>query len=139
MSAQHTSRVIGPLLRWIWPDISLVTVAAVQLAVRKAAHLTEYAILAILLARVTDSPVVPRRWQCGVLVMMIAVPYAALDEFHQSFVLSRTPSILDVMIDTIGALIGLLASCFRGRRSPGADAIAQAPAEKLAARRVRRR
>ncbi len=51
MSAEHTSRYIGPFLHWLWPDISNVTVASVQMAVRKAAHVTEYAVLGLLLAR----------------------------------------------------------------------------------------
>ena len=51
MSAQHTSRFIEPFLRWLNPDISAASILAVQLVVRKAAHVTEYAILAALLLR----------------------------------------------------------------------------------------
>src|SRR5688500_10779108 len=51
MSAEHTSRFIGPFLRWFAPDITDATIASIQLVVRKSAHLTEYAILAALLYR----------------------------------------------------------------------------------------
>src|SRR6266568_4467469 len=51
MSAEHTSRIIGPLLHWFKPDISAETIARVQFYVRKAAHVTEYAILAMLFWR----------------------------------------------------------------------------------------
>ena len=51
MSAEHTSRILTPLLRWWNPDISPAAIAQVHFFVRKAAHLTEYAILAGLLCR----------------------------------------------------------------------------------------
>ena len=51
LSAEHTSRFIGPFLRWFAPDVSAATIASIQLIVRKCGHLTEYAILAALLCR----------------------------------------------------------------------------------------
>ena len=65
---------------------------------RKGAHMTEYAILAVLLVRATGS----YAWAFG-----LAVAYAATDEFHQTFVRGRHGSPLDVAIDAAGALIGL--------------------------------
>ena len=56
MSSQHTSRVIGPILRWVFPGISEETVSRVQLVVRKCGHLTEYAVLAWLLWRAWRKP-----------------------------------------------------------------------------------
>jgi VanZ family protein len=110
MSAEHTSRIIGPVLRWFNPDISAETIAQIQFIVRKTAHITEYAILASLLWRAFRAGV---RWQTRMLRLFIAVwfvcaVFAASDEFHQSFVPSRTASAHDVMIDICGALIGLL-------------------------------
>ena len=66
---------------------------------RKLAHMTEYAILAVLLLRATGS----YAWAFG-----LAVAYAATDEFHQLFVRGRHGSPLDVGIDAIGALAGPL-------------------------------
>ena len=104
LSAEHTSRFIGPFLRWFAPGISEATIVSVQIVVRKIGHLTEYAILAALLYRAfrqhRDRPVT--------LSFIVAALYAALDEFHQSFVTSRTGSPLDVLIDSTGALIGLV-------------------------------
>src|SRR5207253_1241291 len=51
MSAEHTSRIIGPLLHWLFPTISPSTVLRVQFLMRKFAHVSEYAILAVLLYR----------------------------------------------------------------------------------------
>jgi VanZ family protein len=104
LSAEHTSRFIGPFLRWFVPDVSDSTVASIQLVVRKCAHLTEYAILAALLFRALR---LHRERMFGVAFILAAL-YAALDEFHQSFVASRTSSAWDVAIDCIGALIGLV-------------------------------
>jgi VanZ family protein len=65
---------------------------------RKGAHMTEYAILAVLLARATTSYL----W-----AFPLTVAYAASDEVHQLFVRGRHGSPIDVGIDAIGALIGL--------------------------------
>src|SRR5437762_14140264 len=51
MSAEHTSRFIVPFLRWLKPDISPETLASIHFIVRKCAHLSEYAVLALLLLR----------------------------------------------------------------------------------------
>lgn len=108
MSAQHTSRFIGPFLLWLNPDISPETIRAVQFAVRKAGHVTEYAILAALLLRGLhrDSGALSPRHALWALA--IASAYAALDEYHQSFVASRTGSPSDILIDASGALLGVV-------------------------------
>ncbi|HSV63434.1 MAG TPA: VanZ family protein [Chthoniobacterales bacterium] len=104
LSAEHTSRFIGPFLRWFAPDVSDATIASVQLVVRKCGHLTEYAILAALLYRAFRQ----HRDRVLGLAFLAAALYAGLDEFHQSFVASRTASPWDVAIDCAGAVIGLL-------------------------------
>ena len=109
MSAEHTSRFIGPVLQWFWPDISPGAIAAVQLIVRKTAHLTEYAVLAVLLRRASEVPAGAVRRGLSFSILAACLCYAALDEFHQSFVASRTGALADVMIDATGALFGLLA------------------------------
>jgi VanZ family protein len=103
LSAEHTSRFIGPFLRWFTPNISDATIGSVQLVVRKLGHFTEYAILAALLYRAWRR----NRTRALALSFFAAAIYAALDEFHQSFVGSRTGSPIDVLIDCAGALVGL--------------------------------
>jgi VanZ family protein len=109
MSAEHTSRFIGPFLRWFEPNISESTIASVQLFVRKAAHLTEYAILAALLYRALRRGQ-KRLFRAGISAFFIAGVCAALDEFHQSFVASRTGTPGDVAIDCAGAAAGVALS-----------------------------
>ena len=109
LSAEHTSRFLVPFLRWIDPQISFTTLNAIQLGIRKLGHLTEYAVLAMLLWRALRSGT---RWQMRMSISFLVAAlasaiFAASDEFHQSFVPSRTASPNDVMIDVLGALIGL--------------------------------
>ena len=120
LSAEHTSRFLVPFLRWIDPQISLAALNAIQLGIRKLGHLTEYAILAMLLWRALRGGV---RWQMkmSLLFLVAAVAsaiFAASDEFHQSFVKSRTPSVGDVLLDVVGALFGLLICASFARRHP---------------------
>jgi VanZ family protein len=65
---------------------------------RKCAHVTEYAVLAFLLRRALSTP-----W-----AFVAAVAYAASDEVHQTFVRGRHGAPRDVLIDSIGIVIGLL-------------------------------
>ncbi|HEY6070929.1 MAG TPA: VanZ family protein [Chthoniobacterales bacterium] len=109
MSAEHTSRIIGPILRWFSPDVSAETIAGVQFFVRKIAHLSEYAVLAVLIWRAFRRG---SSWHLKMSILFVLTLFgcailAATDEFHQSFVPSRTSSPNDVMIDILGALIGL--------------------------------
>jgi VanZ family protein len=47
--------------------------------------------------------------------MLIAVIYAATDEFHQSFSPGRHPRATDVLIDSLGAAIGAALAAWRSR------------------------
>ena len=70
---------------------------------RKTAHLTEYGILGALLFRAlrADRGRWSWRWALGAIVLAACV--ASVDEWHQTFIPSRTGSPVDVMTDTIGA------------------------------------
>lgn len=67
---------------------------------RKGAHLTEYAILGLLLMRALGRELP---------ALLVGVAYAASDELHQHFVAGRHGSPVDVAIDTAGLAIGILA------------------------------
>lgn len=75
--------------------------------VRKAAHMTEYFLLAIAVSFPLYVYRVRGFW-LFMLAGIICVGFAGLDEYHQSFVGGRTPALKDVGIDSIGALIGIL-------------------------------
>ena len=78
-------------------------IEAVQFPIRKAAHMTEYAILAFLLYKTfihKQNPLIKS--------FIFTALYACSDEFHQLFISGRAGQIRDVCIDSTGALIMLL-------------------------------
>ncbi|TCP53732.1 VanZ family protein [Tumebacillus sp. BK434] len=85
--------------------------------IRKAAHVTEYFILAFLLWR-TFAATTVRQVSALILTALLSILYAASDEWHQSFVPGRTGHAIDVYVDSIGVfLVVLLALFFRSGRS----------------------
>lgn len=118
MSASNTSRIIEPLLRWLVPDISEARVEFVQFVVRKCAHFTEYAVLALLAARAflpSSKGVLRRHWLAASLMLVVMV--SLIDEFNQSFNPARTGTIKDSALDTVGGSTALLVlALWRARR-----------------------
>ena len=127
-SGHRSSRIIGPLVRWLVPDISQKKLDAIVYSVRKVAHMSEYAVLALLLfralarpgrnaevnlCRTTERSVFPVR--SAIFAFLLSVVYAMTDEFHQTFVPSREGQITDVLIDSLGAAAGLFALWLVGR------------------------
>jgi VanZ family protein len=118
-SYEHSSRFVEPFLRWLFPQLPQAQIEAIHHILRKCAHLTEYALFALLLWRAVRRPVKgdPRPWiwrEAG-LTLLLVMLYAATDEFHQWFVPTRTPLVSDVFIDTSGGAAGLLALWLIGR------------------------
>lgn len=74
---------------------------------RKLAHMTEYFLLAI----AVSFPLYVYGLH-GILLMILAgglcIAFACGDEYHQSFVAGRSPSLKDVGIDSIGVFIGII-------------------------------
>lgn len=119
--ADHTSRFLGPLLRWLLPHAAPETLAEAHFLLRKAAHLAEYAVLALLALRAGRRSLRPTAtgwsWKAAGLALLISVGYAATDEFHQTFVRGRTPSPGDVLIDGTGAALALVGAGLRRKFS----------------------
>lgn len=106
-------------------DMELDPVRAEEVAqkihfyVRKLGHVTEYFILAV----TVSFPLYVYRVR-GLWLVFIAgifcVGVAAMDEYYQSFVAGRGPSVRDVCIDGIGIIIGITVVrmvCFIGRKT----------------------
>ena len=117
LSGEHTARFIEPLLRWLF--VGRLTPGEVQWGhffLRKTGHVVEYAVLSALFwfalgrSRLDPGAGANHRgpWLAVCLAVLLAVGYAALDEYHQSFVPSRTSSWHDVAIDTGGSVVGLV-------------------------------
>jgi VanZ family protein len=70
-------------------------------------HFSVYLVLAVLLYW-TLSFVMDGGWRRYVTAWTLAVLYGLSDEWHQSFVPGRTPDVVDIVTDGIGAAVGLL-------------------------------
>lgn len=121
-SYEHSSRFVEPLLRWLFPHMPQAEIEHIHHFLRKGAHLTEYAVLALLLWRAlhaANNNLSPWSWPKVGGTLLLVFLYAATDEFHQRFVPTRTPLVSDVFLDTAGGAIGLLALwIFHRRRRP---------------------
>jgi VanZ family protein len=75
---------------------------------RKSAHLTEYAVLAVFLYNAMK-PVGAPSWsgKAAFWALLASGSYSLTDEFHQMFVPGRRASLFDCLIDTTGAFLGL--------------------------------
>ncbi|MBU6282265.1 VanZ family protein [bacterium] len=114
-SGDHTGGFLLPLLRGLlgwapsWaPDLA-------HAAIRKLAHVTEYAVLALLVARALDRP---ERTRDAVVAGALAfcAAHASLDEWHQTFVPSRVGCVADALLDTFGAAAGLALLALAGAK-----------------------
>jgi VanZ family protein len=108
-SSSNTADFLGPLLAAIYSGITAAQFDAIHLVIRKSAHWTEYFIFSLLLIRALQghlqSKVDLRR---AVWILAIVSLYALSDELHQAFVPSRTASLADVTIDSVGGICGIL-------------------------------
>jgi VanZ family protein len=117
-SGPTSSRLIGPVVRFFFPEISPENLDQIVFVVRKAAHVSEYAVLSWLLARAFMKPgTPPGAWsrKAAVFAWLIAALYSSSDEFHQSFVPNREARSSDVLIDSAGAALGVVVFFWFGR------------------------
>lgn len=70
--------------------------------IRKIAHITEYLILGFLMFNLLKQYSVTNIYYA----IGLSILYSCTDEFHQLFISGRSGSIRDVLIDSIGILIG---------------------------------
>jgi VanZ family protein len=95
-----------PVIAWAAVIFALSSIPALNSGLgtwdevlRKCAHVTEYAILGFLLVRAIGRQLP---------ALLVGIAYAASDELHQHFVVGRHGSPVDVLIDTVGLLIGIV-------------------------------
>lgn len=107
-SAEHTGRILYPLLHYLF-GMSPQRFEIVHMVLRKTGHFIGYATLSILLFRSWRGtfPRLSTRWclQWATLAFVCTALVASLDEFHQSFLPSRTGTFRDVVLDSTAALV----------------------------------
>lgn len=110
-TTQHTSRYIVPFLRWLFPHLEWETLLAIHQIIRKCAHVFEYFVFSLLILRGLRAGKKESHLGWALAAIAIVAAYAALDEFHQSFVPGRGASAWDVLLDTsAGAAAQLVAA-----------------------------
>ncbi len=123
-SAEHTGRILYPLLHYLF-GMSPQRFEIVHMVLRKTGHFIGYATLSILLFRSWRGtfPRLSTRWclQWATLAFVCTALVASLDEFHQSFLPSRTGTFRDVVLDSSAALVAQIVIFVLLRRSERAS------------------
>ena len=101
---ENSEAIVDPILHFL----GVKNIDGVHILVRKAGHVAEYVVLALLLAYfcLSSSRVTLRRWWFLFALLGVLI-YASTDEFHQTFVPERVGSVRDVMLDTASGAVAL--------------------------------
>ncbi|HHT89155.1 MAG TPA: VanZ family protein [Clostridiales bacterium] len=97
---------IYDIIKMIAPDIRL-DLESLNHIIRKLAHFGVYMILGFLLAnglRYNKKS----RINAILLALLICILYAISDEIHQIFIPGRSGQVSDVLIDSLGGLVGIV-------------------------------
>lgn len=128
LSAHHTGRLLYPILHYLFGVIP-ESFETWHFLIRKGGHVFGYAMLSWLLFRAWRAtlPMVDKRGRtlrwAGMAVGMTTL-VASLDEWHQTFIPSRTGTPHDVLLDTVAgvsAQVLILLCLLPGNRRAGTD------------------
>ena len=110
--------------------VSFPTFRLLHHVIRKCAHVTEYTLLSMLLYHSLNGNSEWRR-RTALWTILITAGYSLSDEFHQTFVPGRGPSLLDSGIDTVGACLGILVVYGAGRMFGKSPVALETPVETV--------
>jgi VanZ family protein len=108
-SSEHTANLLSPIVRWLFPHFTEDQFNFIHHIIRKTAHFTEYFIFCLLIYRGVRGDRKGWRWTWGISALAVAAGYSIMDEIHQAFVVSRTASPYDSLLDSIGAFFAFAA------------------------------
>ena len=114
-SEPSTGSLLRPFLRWLFPEWSTAEIRNLHHAIRKAAHMSVYAVLAWLGFRALRLSLAANALRLAGLALGVVLATAASDEFLQSFSQHRTGSLTDVAYDLAGAILVLALLLYTGR------------------------
>lgn len=107
----RTSEFFFPKIKSIFPGLSEEEVTFVHELIRKFAHIAEYFLLGLLLSlAIYQSPLRVSSFKKTVLIIALLVFFALGDEFRQSLVALRKASFVDVGLDMVGGMLGMIVS-----------------------------
>jgi VanZ family protein len=109
-SSENTFSWLEMVFGFLTQEISPQQLSLIHAVIRKAGHVTEYFVLGLLLFRsFCGESTSSWNWRWSFFAVMVVVVWAASDEFHQSFLLTRTASAVDVAIDTAAGILAQFA------------------------------
>ncbi|MFQ3675143.1 MAG: VanZ family protein [Endomicrobiia bacterium] len=103
-----------PVILWssvifFWSSIPYLKISVLEfwdIVLRKLAHITEFAILTFLYYRAINKNNEPQKFMNHFWPIFLTLVFAITDEIHQHFVPGRVCSWKDVLIDSVGILVG---------------------------------
>ena len=102
LSTKVTTLIVS-LAQQFRPDVNVMSL---NYFIRKCAHFLAYLVLGIVVLFATRR--IGYTGKKGIVfTLMLCIGYAITDELHQAFVPGRTPKLMDVLIDSSGASIGI--------------------------------
>jgi VanZ family protein len=122
-SSEHTGGMLYGLLTHFFGNIDLYKFLVFHHYLRKTGHVIGYGMLSLLLLRgwwATFGRTRALLWRTSLLSWLGTVFVASMDEWHQSYIPSRTGTWKDAVLDSVAGLVFLLVAYFRLRRSPDA-------------------
>lgn len=103
-TSENKGKIIIPVLHWILPNLPQETLIFLHGVIRKCGHFVEYFVLSLLILRGLRAGRQESHLKWALAAVVLVAGYAALDEWHQSFVPGRTAAVGDVLLDTTGGL-----------------------------------
>jgi VanZ like protein len=120
-SAQHTGSLLYTVLTRLFGQINFYDFLIFHHYLRKTGHVVGYGMLSLLLLRgwrVTLGRIHTLLLRAALLSWLGTAIVAALDEWHQSYIPSRTGTIWDVALDSVAGVTFLIIAYLWLRRSP---------------------
>ncbi len=120
-SSRNTGTVLYAILTRLFGNINFYKFLVFHHYLRKTGHVVGYGMLSLLLLRgwrATFGHAQALLWRTTLLSWLGTVLVAAMDEWHQSYIPSRTGTVRDVALDTVAGVAFLMVAYLWLRRSP---------------------
>src|SRR6202011_5208029 len=115
-----TGSALYTLLTRLFGEVDLYDFLLFHHYLRKTGHVVGYGMLSLLLFRgwrATFGQGQALLWRTALLSWLGTPLVASMDEWHQSFIPSRTGTWRDAVLDSVSGLVFLLVACFMLRRA----------------------
>src|SRR5262249_44388730 len=139
-SAHNTGAILWKVVHGLFSGITRRQFEVLHFFVRKGAHFACYGFLSVLAFYSWRATLPgPQRWsfRWSGLALALTLAAASLDEFHQTFIRSRTGNPRDVALDMVGALFfQILIAAFSGGGAPARVPVSPNPLNTERPRRI---